>query len=348
MKKGINSFGDRLLQSEDVNVLILTITFVAVLVVLSIVLGGTFLSAANFQSMGFQIPEFGLLSLAMSLCMLAGGIDLSIVGNANLSSVLAAYTLLALSENGGNPIIAIIVAIVVGLVVGVGCGLLNGLLIAKVSILPILATLSTMILYDGIAMALTDGKTVLGFPLEFSKMAIAKAGGIPGVFIVFVVVAIIISLVLTRTFFGKNIYLYGANKTVSLFSGIRVNSLILKTYAISGLFAGIAGLMLMARVNSAKVGYGDTYLLQTMLVSILGGVSPTGGKGKVLGVFLGILVLQMLQSGFTLLGVEPYFRNFIWGVVLIGVMIANFYIERSKKKIKRPKATAKEAQQPVA
>jgi simple sugar transport system permease protein len=328
-------------QSRDVNVIILAGATVAVLLVLSLVIGNKFFSVKNFRSMAFQIPEFGFMAFGMALCILAGGIDLSIVSIANLSSIPAGYLILGITNRGGNITLAIILAFLLALVIATLCGLLNGLLIAKAHIFPILTTLSTMIFYSGMAMAITSGNTVIGFPEAFSEVGIFSLWGIPFFFIVFVAATVIITLIMAGTFFGKSVYLYGENKTAALFSGMKTSSIIIKTYTLSGFLSGIGGLILMSRVNSARVGYGETYLLQALLVCVLGGLSVSGGKGKIVGVFLGILVLQMLQSGFTLLGLEPYLKNFIWGVVLIGVMIAIYYVEKNRMKIKLPKVDTK-------
>jgi simple sugar transport system permease protein len=338
---GFSKLRNKIEQFKDVNVIMLAGVTVAVLLVLSLAIGNKFFAVKNFRSMTFQIPEFGFMAFGMAICILAGGIDLSIVSIANLSSVLAGYVILGIANNGGNVWLAILLAFLVALVVATLCGLLNGLLITKAYIFPILATLSTMIFYNGVTMAITSGNTIIGFPEEFAEVSIFKLWGIPAAFIVFVVVTIILSLILAGTFFGKSIYLYGENKIVALFSGMKTHSIVIKTYVLSGLLSGIGGLIMMSRVNSARVGYGETYLLQALLVCVLGGLSTKGGKGKIVGVFLGILVLQMLQSGFTLLGMEPYLKNFIWGAVLIGVMIANYYIDKNRKKIKLPKVDTK-------
>jgi simple sugar transport system permease protein len=125
-------------------------------------------------------------------------------------------------------------------------------------------------------------------------------------------------------------YFLGENKTVSLFAGIKNERITMVTYTIAGCLCGISSLIMMSRVNSARVGYGDTYLLQAILVCALGGVNPSGGKGKVIGVVLAIIVLQMLQSGFTLLNFPPYVKSLIWGSVLIIVMILNFVIDKRR------------------
>jgi simple sugar transport system permease protein len=314
--------------AKDINLIILVVVTMGALVVLTSILGSRFLSLMNLQSMAYQIPEFGFLALAMMLCMLVGGIDLSIVSIATLSSVLAAKTLTHLASNGGDIFTAIAVACFVAISVSIICGLINGFLIARISILPILATLSTMILYTGIAMAITGGAGITGFPRDFIKLGIITLADIPIIFIIFTIVAVIISFLLGITKLGQSMYFLGENSTVSMFSGIKNEKVTIITYTIAGFLCGVSSLIMMSRVNSARVGYGDTYLLQAILVCALGGVNPNGGKGKVIGVVIAIIVLQILQSGFTLLNFPPYIKSLIWGSVLIIVMILNFVIDR--------------------
>ncbi|MDY3003204.1 MAG: ABC transporter permease [Christensenella hongkongensis] len=316
--------------AKDINLTILIVAIAGIIIVLSAILGNKFLSPMNFQSMAYQIPEFGFIALAMMICMLTGGIDLSVVSVATMSSVLAAMIMTGITENGGDAGYAIGMAVLAALGVSLLCGLFNGILIAKCSVLPILATLSTMILYTGIAMAITDGAGITGFPKEFIKFGSAKVFDIPVIFILFLAAAVLIALMLRRTKLGRSLYLYGENSTVSLFSGIRNERLVVITYTLSGLLCGIASIIMMSRVNSARVGYGDTYQLQAILVCALGGVSPDGGKGKVIGVVIAILVLQILQSGFTLLNFAPFVKSLIWGSVLIVIMITNYLIETKK------------------
>ena len=319
-------------KNSDINIIILIAMAVAVLVLFGLSMGGDFFSASNFESIMYQVPEFGFLALAMALCMLSGGIDLSVVSTATVSSVVAASLLTSMVDAGVAVELSIAATIVLALVIATICGLINGLLIAKAGIVPILATLTTMILYSGIALAYTDGAGITGFPDEFLAIGYNTIIGVPGIFWVFLIVAVIIGMILARTYFGKSLYLYGENKTASLFAGINNDSLILKTYTLAGLLCGIAAIIIMSRVNSARVGYGETYQLQAILVCVLGGVDPNGGKGKILGVILGIVLLQFLQSGFTLLGFAPYVKKLIWGSVLILVMIVNYYIARSRSR----------------
>ena len=316
---------------KDLNIAILVIVAIIITLVLSVILGETFFSSNNFQSMAYQIPEFGFLALAMSVCMLSGGIDLSIVSTATISSILAAFTLTSMSANGSDVTLTILLAVAVSIVTSLICGLINGLLIAKGSIIPILATMATMIFYKGIAIAITDGAGVVGFPVEFIGIGIVKLVGIPVIFLLFIIAAVIMTFILGRSHYGKCVYLYGENKTASLFSGIKNDRVIILTYMISGMFCGLAALIIMMRANSARAGYGETYLMQAILVCVLGGLDPDGGKGKVVGVFLGILVLQLLQSGFTLLEFPPYVKKLIWGLALIFVMILNYQFKKRRR-----------------
>ncbi len=319
--------------STDMNTVIIIIGTVAVFLVLSAGVD-KFFTLRNLKSMFFQLPEFAFMAFGMALCMLAGGIDLSIVSIANLSSVLAGYTIFGITNSGGNVWLAIVLSFLLALVVASLCGLLNGLFIAKVHVVPILTTLSTMIFYKGITHGITAGRTIVGFPEEFAEVGVLTIWGIPFFFVVTVVMTIILTFVMENTGFGRSVYLYGENKTAALFSGMKVDSIVLRVYTLSGFLAGIGGLAMMSRVNSARVGYGEGYVLQALLVSVLGGISTAGGKGKIVCVFLGILILQMLQSGFSLLGVQPYFKDSIWGLTLICIMVVNYYVDKYKYRYK--------------
>jgi simple sugar transport system permease protein len=296
-------------------------------------IGDLFYTARNFSSMAFQMPEFGFMALAMAVAMFSGGIDLSIVSNATLSSIIGGYLMLHLVSTGWTHGAAIALAILLMLLISTGLGFLNGIIIANTHIVPLLATLATLIFYKGIATAITTGSAVSGFPEVFAEIGQASVFDvIPVSFFLFFVVACVLTFVVTRTNFGKKLFLYGENHTVALFSGLNTKVILYKTYTLAGLLTGIGGVFMTMRVNSAKVGFGESYELQAILVCVLGGVSAAGGKGRVIGVVLGVIVLQLLQSGFNLIGLPQYFKNFIWGAALIGVMIANYYIEKNRLK----------------
>lgn len=310
---------------------ILVTVAVAVLTLLSLLLGKQFFSFNNLQSMAYQIPEFGFLALAMSITMLTGGIDLSVIANANLAGILAGYVLTGQvfgPEAGLSDGMLVTIAVLVALTAATIGGVFNGLLISKLSVPPILATLGTMFFYNGISMAITTGRGIVGFPDLYLQLGVGAPGGIPLNFYLFIAVLIVVTFVITRTSFGLTVYLFGENRIASLFSGITNEKLIIKVYALSGFLVGFAAIIITARVNSAKVGYGDTYLLQAILVAVLGGISPNGGRGRITNVVIGAIILQMLQSAFTLFGFSPYAKRLIFGFMLLLVMVINFYLDR--------------------
>lgn len=336
---------------KDPHISVLSIITVIVVAVLVSFLGNQFLSLNNLQSMAYQVPEFGLIALAMSLSMLTGGIDLSLIANAGLSGVIAAYFLSGkiLMFSGASVGMTVFAAVLAALTVSTVCGVLNGILVAKLSVPAILATLGTMIFYTGIGMAVTSGQGIAGFPELFLEFGAGSFFNVPYVFILFVVAAIAVSSMLSGTTFGKRVYLFGENHAALRFSGVNTESLTIKVYAIAGFLAGLAAIIIISRVNSAKVGYGDTYLLQAILVAVLGGVNPDGGRGRIVGVMLGMVILQLLQSAFTLFSFSPYSKKLIWGFMLLLVMMINYVLE--KKQLNKPsvdKASQSRKQPPVA
>lgn len=316
------------------NLTILFGVLLLVMVVFAFAFGKSMYSARNLRSMSYQIPEFGFLAMGMMLSFMIGGIDLSIVSIANTSGIFAAMILTGrwlpgLSENA-----AIAIAIIVAMGSATLFGLFNGFMVAKLSATPLIATLGTMTLYTGIGMALTGGKGITGLPEKFTKFGTAELGGVPVIFIMFVVAALVLALVLGRTGFGRKVYLYGGNPIASRFSAINNERMCMGIFVLIGVLSGIAGLIIISRVNSAKVGYGDTYQLQAMLVCVIGGIHPDGGRGKVAGVVCAILLMQLLSSAFTILRFSPYAKKLIWGSILIIVMGLNYISDKQAKKVR--------------
>ncbi len=293
---------------------------------MSILSPDRFLSVQNLTSMAFQFPEFAILALAVTITMMTGGIDLSIVGIANLSAVIAAIILTTFSDPAmpvGESLVWLALAIGASLSVGVVAGLLNGSLVAFYGLPPILATLGTGLIFTGLAIALTGGSAVMGFPSSVAWLGNQQVLGIPVPLIVFVVLAVLLHFILTRTAFGIRVTMFGANPLAALYAAIDVDRMLLKVYVISGLFASTAGLIIMSRANSAKADYGSSYLLLAVLIAVLGGINPYGGRGRVIGIVFAVLAMQFLSSGLNMLQFSNFARELIWGVLLIFVMIIN-------------------------
>jgi simple sugar transport system permease protein len=266
--------------------------------------------------------------MAIMLTMITGGIDLSVVSIANLSGVVGAMVLASHVKAqvlGISPGTIIFLAIIATLAVSFICGLVNGLVITAVGVPAIIATLGTNGLFIGIAIILTEGHGIRGFPEEFLFIGSGTILGIPMPLIIFVVVALIVSLMLKKSAQGFKMYMLGSSPIVTRFSGINNNAVLVKTYLFSALLAGMAAIIIISRVNSMRPGYGYAYLLLAVLLAILGGTNPEGGRGGVLGLCMAIVILQVLQSGLNILGFNPFLKKFIWGLILILFMVVNYY-----------------------
>ena len=298
--------------------------FAVIFIALGIASPKSFLGQYNLQSMACQVPEFGILALGGMLCIITGGIDLSIVSNGVLSGVIASlvmYKYVGAAGDNPNAVVIMLIISVICLLTGLILGLFNGVLIAYFNIPPILATLGSMKLFDGIATVLTGGEPLGNYPEIISKLANENVFLVPVTFYIFIAMCFVLWIILEKTKTGQAIYLYGESPLVSRYSGLNNEFTLLKTYGLCGMMCGISGLIMMSRFNSIKVGYGNTYQLLTVLVAIMGGVHPSGGRGKILCVFFSILVLQCITSGFNILNFSNYVRNIIFGAVLIIVMI---------------------------
>jgi simple sugar transport system permease protein len=300
----------------------LAVIAVAVFVFMAMLSPDKFLSVQNMTSMAFQFPEFAILALAMTVTMLTGGIDLSVVGIANLSAIIAAMILTTVTGTGDGAGI-LMMAYAAALCVGLVAGLFNGVLVATLGLPPILATLGSGLIFTGIAIALTGGSAMMGFPPAAAWIGNSTVLGVPTPLILFALLAVAISLLLTRTGFGVKLRMYGANPLAARFAAINIDAMLIKVYMLSGALAATAGMVVMSRANSAKADYGSSYLLLAVLIAVLGGVNPYGGYGKVIGVVLAVLSMQFLSSGLNMVGVSNFARELIWGSLLIFVMIVN-------------------------
>jgi simple sugar transport system permease protein len=315
--------------------IILGLVMVAVLLLMLVLTGQEFFRVGNFQSMAFQLPELGILSLAMMVTMLTGGINLSIIATANLCGIVTA-TILTTYINPETAGVGswgiILLAIGAGLLTATIIGLLNGFLIAKVTVSPILATLGTMILLNGLAIVLTRGYVISGLPQPVRFIGNGLILGVPMPMIIFILCAAVMALILNRTPLGVNIYMIGSNPIATYFSGVNNTGVLLKTYLLSGLYSGMAAIIMISRFNSAKADYGESYLLMTVLASVLGGTNPYGGFGKVSGLVIALIILQIVSSGLNLLGVSNFLTIAIWGMIIILVFAVSYLNERYRER----------------
>lgn len=285
---------------------------------------GVFLNPINLQNIMVGSPEIGLLALAMMLAMLTGGIDLSLVAVANLAAITMSMTFTAIAAS--DPALAEQSApllVCIGAVVGLACGAFNGLLVSRLGITPILATLGSMQIFNGLAIVWTGGSVLYGSPAVLTEVGRATVAGIPVLFLVLLLVGVTVAVVVNRTPVGLKIQLQGANPVAARYSGVDSRSVLMRTYLLTGLLGGIAGVLFVTRNPTASADYGASYVLLVIVIAVLGGTNPNGGFATVAGVVLATLTLQIVASGFTAIRLSSYEYAIAQGVILIAVMVSD-------------------------
>jgi simple sugar transport system permease protein len=304
---------------------------IGTLLVFSIMSPNIFFSPNNFKSMSYQVPEIAILSIAVMLSMLTGGIDLSIVSISNAAALVAAYVMRSKSDTTGTEsLMWIIIACVLGIIVGLLAGGINSILIAKLDVTPILATLATMTLFNGIAIGMTNGVSVSGLPESFMRVGNGTFFGIPTPFVLMLIIGGAVGVWINRTSLGLKVFLVGTNRKAAQYSVMGDRKVIAWVYIVSGLLSALAGLIIASRTSAASPDFGSSYILLAIVIVVLGGVNPMGGFGTVTGVILATVVLQMVSSGFNALRFSQFLYLAAQGGVLIFVMILNVVLERRR------------------
>ena len=291
------------------------IGLILLIVVISI-MNSAFLDLSNLLNLLRQVSINGLIAFGMTFVILTGGIDLSVGSILALSSAFTAI----LITSGLDPIVALIVGVLGGFLLGV----FNGVLVTFGSMAPFIATLATMTIFRGLTLVVTDGNPItnLGDSYMFQLFGKGYFFGIPVPAVTMIIVFIILAIILQKTTFGRHTYAIGGNEVASKISGIKVNRVKILIYGISGLMSALAGAILTSRLNSAQPTAGTSYELDAIAAVVLGGTSLTGGKGRIVGTFIGVLIIGVLNNGLNLLGVSSFYQQVVKGIViLIAVLI---------------------------
>lgn len=310
----------------------LLIFLIAVVVAFSLA-SANFLTATNLSSMAIQLPALGLLTLAMLIPILSGGLNLSITYTANMSGLALAWTLQAL----GGPeagVEVFVLGCALALTVGALSGFVIGVVVAYTKAHPILVSLSMMILMRGIGEFLSRGKDITGFPKFVQEIGQGAIWGIPIPMLVFIVCAVAWHIILSRTRQGFGTYMLGSNIMATAYSGVATKRNLIVLYTLSGLMCAVAGIVMLSQFNSVRVGHGESFLLITVLACFLGAADPFGGFGRVLPVFLALVILQVLSSGLNILGANQHLSTALWGIFLLAVVILRWAWWRYSAKLK--------------
>lgn len=274
-----------------------------------------FFTARNIANLLLSASIIGIVALGMTMVILTRGIDLSVGSVFALSGVITAI----------YAPLGIVTAVTLGLISGLLCGLINGLIITRLKIEPFVATLAMLIGARGLCHLLTQSLII---PLDesvagwFTSLGRGKIMGIPISGLIFVALAIIISIFLRSTILGRNIHAVGDNEAGARLAGIRINRVKLFVYTINGLLAAFAGIILSAKLGMGQPTAGDMYELEAILAVVLGGTLITGGVGRIRGTVIGIFILVMINNIFNLQGIiETWYRHIILGIILLAVVI---------------------------
>jgi simple sugar transport system permease protein len=290
-----------------------------------------FLTAANLGSIAFQLPELGILTLAMLIPIISGGFNLAIIYTANMAGLTLAFVLMQFggAEAGVGPFL---LGTVLALGVGALSGAAMGAVIAYIGAHPILVSLAMMIFLRGLGEFLTKGGDISGFPPYLATLGHGSVIGIPVPLILFGLCALAWHVLLTRTRHGFAARMIGSNLKATAYSGVHAKRTLVLIYTLSGVMCAIAGILMLSRFNSVRVGHGEALLLVTVLACFLGGVDPFGGFGRVVPVVIALVVLQVLSSGLNLLGANQHLSTAVWGLFLVGVMILRWGAGRWKER----------------
>jgi ribose transport system permease protein len=279
-----------------------------------------FLTTANFRTIAIGFSPAAIISVGMAILLVSGGFDLSVGAVLALSGTVIAKLLI---EGWSQP-----AAFVAVLFLGACAGLINGLMVTKIGINPLVATLGTLSVARGISLVLTEGYSLSGLPPSFGSIGSDRFHGIPYMVIVAIVIVIIGDLALRHTHYLRQVYYIGSNENAARLSGIPVNRVKISAYMLTAILSALAGVIVSSRLMSGTPTAATGMELQVLAASVIGGASLTGGEGTVLGAFLGVFFVQIISNAMTILSVSIYWQQVITGAILVTAVAADMLIRR--------------------
>jgi len=298
-------------------------TILGILLILALIMlafqSDRFFTPENLLNQGRLMAEVGLVALAMTFVIVTGGIDLSVGSILGLVAILLGV----FWQNIGLPLP---LAMLLGVVAGGLAGFVNGLIITRFGVPPLIATLATLALYRGLAEGISQARSVRGYPEWFFVLGQGEFLGVPVQLWVFGLCALIAAIILGLSTFGRETYAIGSNAVASRFSGLRVDRALLLIYTFSGFIAGLAAVIFVSRVSTTRSDMGTGLELDVITAVVLGGTSIFGGRGTIIGTLLGLMLMQALKNGLALAGVKGDGTIVVIGAVLIlTILISNMF-----------------------
>jgi len=291
-----------------------------VLIIVFSIASDNFLKFDNIISIVLATCVNGVLALGITFVIITSGIDLSVGTVMTFSAVMAGVAMT-------NMHMPVIFGVVFGITAGALCGLVNGIAIAKMKLPPFIATLGMMLIAKGLSLVLSGTKPIYFSSGEFGELAMGSIIGsiipgadIPNAVLIFIVVAIIAGFILTKTVLGRYTFAIGSNEEATRLSGIKVESWKIGIYTLCGTFAGLAGIMMASRLNSAQPALGAGYEMEAISAAVIGGTSLSGGEGTILGTVIGAFIISVLTNGLRILSVPQEWQTVVTGAIVIGAV----------------------------
>lgn len=280
-----------------------------------------FATPDNLTNILIAAAPFALIALGQTLVILTGGIDLSVGSVMAASAMAAAWT----AKNAGDsPMLPLVAAVVTGLL----AGSINGLIVSKFEVPPFITTLGMLTLASGIAYVIGNGAPINGLPASFGSFANTQILGLTLPVILMIIAILVLAFVMKRTNYGLRVYAIGGNRLAAEIAGVRSRNILFSVYAISGVLAGLSGLMLASRVITGAPNLGQGYELDAIAAVVIGGASLMGGRGTVWGTAIGLLLIQTINNGLDLLLVPAYWQNVIKGVIIVAAVGVDVWAAR--------------------
>ena len=289
---------------------IVTLILIALVIFFSIGANG-FFSLYNLKTVLQQTAVIGILAIAETIVIITAGIDLSAGALIGMTTIVCGGMMVDMG-------FSLVVGIIVSLAIAVGVGIINGLLVAYLNLPAFIATLGTQYVVSSIALLTKGGNDIYNLPSIVAKIGRGSIGGaIPYLAIIMLAVVVVSHLMLSKFSWGRYVYACGSNLTAARFSGVKTKKVLLSVYTLSGFICGIAGLVMMFRINAGVAVSGDGYEMNGICACVIGGGSMFGGKGSALGTLVGALIMSVLSSGLQIMGFSTYWQQLITGIVLI-------------------------------
>lgn len=280
-----------------------------ILIIAFSILTPSFLKSSNISSVLRQISMLGITAVGMMLPILLGGIDLSVGAIITFVNIICAYMMVNM---GLNPVVAVFASIILSVLIG----MVDGIIIAKINIPPLIMTFAMQMILEGTSYVISNGLPIYGFPEGFAIIGQGYLAFAPIPVVIMILCFIFGAFVLNKTYFGRFFYAVGGNEEASKLSGINVFNVKTLAYTLSGLFAGIAGIVMLSRTNSGTPNAGKGFEMDVLTAIVLGGVSINGGRGKIHNIIAGVLIIGVLQNGLVLMNVGTYVQYIVKGIVL--------------------------------